>query len=159
MPTAEPIEVERLDHLVLTVKDIEATRRFYTEVLGMREVRFDEGRVALHFGDQKINLHAAGRPMALVAGRPTPGSSDLCLVVRTPIDSVIARLVELEVEVGFGPVGRTGAVGPRDVAAAGDQARLGRAPPRQEDRPTASLPQSTLGSIRDHLHREWSPVG
>lgn len=112
MTGAEPIEIERLDHLVLTVKDTEATLRFYTRVLGMREVRFGEGRIALHFGDQKINVHAAGGQMALVACRPTPGSSDLCFVVRTPIDSVVERLVALGVEVEFGPVARTGAIGP-----------------------------------------------
>jgi catechol 2,3-dioxygenase-like lactoylglutathione lyase family enzyme len=100
-----------LDHLVLTVRDMEATCRFYESVLGMGRVTFGEGRQALCFGRQKINLHQAGKEFEPKAGRPTPGSADLCFVAATPLDQVIARLDERGVEVLEGPVERTGAVG------------------------------------------------
>src|SRR5689334_14392631 len=56
-----PMEIDRIDHVVMTVRDIEATCDFYTRVLGMRVVTFAGGRKALAFGRQKINLHLAGR--------------------------------------------------------------------------------------------------
>jgi len=105
------IVVSSLDHLVLTVRDMEATCRFYESVLGMGRVTFGEGRQALCFGRQKINLHQAGKEFEPKAGRPTPGSADLCFVAATPLDQVIARLDERGVEVLEGPVERTGAVG------------------------------------------------
>ncbi len=67
------LNIQSLDHLVLTVRSIEETCRFYAEVLGMRVERFGAGRVALHFGEQKINLHEAGREFEPKARRPTPG--------------------------------------------------------------------------------------
>src|SRR5262245_9475615 len=74
------MQIERLDHLVLTVADIARTCEFYTRVLGMEVVRFGEGRTALRFGQQKINLHQAGDIPGLVADKPTPGSGDLCFI-------------------------------------------------------------------------------
>jgi catechol 2,3-dioxygenase-like lactoylglutathione lyase family enzyme len=106
------IGLERLDHLVLTVADIERTVAFYTEVLGMRAVTFGGGRRALHFGPHKINLHEAGDELDPKAARPTPGSADLCLVSATPVDAILAHLVVCGVAVEEGPVGRTGAHGP-----------------------------------------------
>jgi catechol 2,3-dioxygenase-like lactoylglutathione lyase family enzyme len=76
------IHLERLDHLVLTVADIDRSCDFYQRVLGMQVVRFGAGRTALQFGQQKINLHAASAPLQPHALRPTPGSADLCLVTR-----------------------------------------------------------------------------
>lgn len=106
------IRIERLDHLVLTVRDPAATLRFYTEVLGMEEVRFGADRLALHFGDQKINVHRAEEGAStIVAKRPTPGSADLCFLAKTPIEEVKARLEEAGVEIELGPVERVGAVG------------------------------------------------
>ncbi len=84
------IGIDRLDHLVLTVADIETTCRFYRDVLGMEVVRFGEGRTALAFGAQKINLHQAGHEFEPKARRPTPGSADLCLVSGTPLAQVQA---------------------------------------------------------------------
>ena len=72
------LSIERLDHLVLTVADIEATVAFYARVLGMRRVDFGAGRVALGFGRQKINLHRAGHEFEPRSRHPTPGSGDLC---------------------------------------------------------------------------------
>ena len=78
------MRIERLDHLVLTVRDIAATCDFYSTVLGMQVVTFGEGRKALAFGQQKLNLHEAGREFEPKADRPTPGSADLCLIADGP---------------------------------------------------------------------------
>jgi catechol 2,3-dioxygenase-like lactoylglutathione lyase family enzyme len=101
-----------LDHLVLTVRDLGATVRFYVEGLGMRLERFGEGRSALHFGDHKINLHVAGREFEPKAARPTPGSADLCLLTKSPLAEIGARLAALGHPVLEGPVARIGATGP-----------------------------------------------
>jgi len=106
------MQISHLDHLVLTVADIEATVDFYTRVLGMQVVTFGEGRKALAFGGQKLNLHQAGREFEPKAERPTPGSADLCFIVATPLDEVIAHLGRQGVAIVEGPVRRTGANGP-----------------------------------------------
>jgi catechol 2,3-dioxygenase-like lactoylglutathione lyase family enzyme len=113
------LTVRRIDHVVLTCRDVGATIRFYTEVLGMREVTFGAGRKALAFGQQKINVHAAGQPaqgaggrVAAIAARPTPGAADFCLIVAEPLAAVIAHLSACGVPVEEGPVVRTGALGP-----------------------------------------------
>ncbi|HZQ60344.1 MAG TPA: VOC family protein [Casimicrobiaceae bacterium] len=111
--------VQRIDHFVITCRDIAATLRFYTEVLGMKEVTFGNGRKALAFGRQKINLHPVGqladpvlKHVAAIAAHPTPGSADVCFVVGEPLDAVIAHLGACGVPIEEGPVVRTGAVGP-----------------------------------------------
>ena len=106
------MNIDHLDHLVLTVADLDVTVDFYTRVLGMREVTFGEGRKALSFGAQKINLHQAGKEFEPKAERPTPGSADLCFIVATPLDEVIAHLEAQGVAILEGPVRRTGATGP-----------------------------------------------
>lgn len=106
------MQISHLDHLVLTVSDIETTIDFYTRVLGMEAIRFGNGRHALGFGTQKINLHEYGNEFEPKAGRPTPGSADLCFITTTPLADVMARLAESGVEVIEGPVERTGATGP-----------------------------------------------
>ncbi len=88
------MEIERLDHLVLTVADIGRSCDFYTRVLGMEVVTFGEGRTALKFGRQKINLHPADNIPGLVADRPTPGSGDLCFITETPLAEVSAHLAQ-----------------------------------------------------------------
>ncbi len=104
--------LDRLDHLVLTVRDLPATVAFYTHVLGMQEVTFGQGRKALAFGRQKINLHPYGREFDPKAPRPTPGSADLCFITTTPLDEAAAHVRACGVEIVEGPVGRTGAQGP-----------------------------------------------
>ncbi len=104
--------IDRIDHIVLTVGDVAATVAFYTRVVGMEEVRFGEGRTALRFGRQKINLHQAGREFEPKAAAPTPGSADLCLISATPLEAVLSRLEARGVAVELGPVKRTGATGP-----------------------------------------------
>ncbi|MBV9859899.1 MAG: VOC family protein [Alphaproteobacteria bacterium] len=105
------MKVERLDHLVLTVADIERSCAFYTRVLGMETVVFGEGRTALRFGNQKINLHPADNIPGLVADKPTPGSGDLCFVTTVPIAEVIEHLERCGVAIIAGPGPRAGAVG------------------------------------------------
>jgi catechol 2,3-dioxygenase-like lactoylglutathione lyase family enzyme len=105
------VQIRRLDHLVLTVADPAATVAFY-ERLGMRREDFDDGRVALRFGEQKINLHQAGRPIQPHARRPTPGSADVCLLVDGTLDAVERELEAAGVVFELGPVPRTGATGP-----------------------------------------------
>ncbi len=104
--------IASLDHLVLTVADLDATLAFYCGVLGMREVRFGEGRVALAFGVQKINLHRAGAEFEPKSAHPTPGSGDLCFLLDIPLEEAQARLAAAGISIEEGPVARTGAVGP-----------------------------------------------
>jgi catechol 2,3-dioxygenase-like lactoylglutathione lyase family enzyme len=106
------VRIDRLDHLVLTVADIDATVDFYTRVLGMEAVTFGAGRTALAFGRSKINLHRAGHEFEPKAHRPTPGSADLCLIADGPLEQVIEDLAAHGVPIEEGPVERTGATGP-----------------------------------------------
>lgn len=106
------MRIRGLDHLVLTVADIEATVEFYERVLGMARVTFGDGRTALAFGDQKLNLHPAGAELEPKAARPTPGSADLCFLAHDSVDAVLDELTALAVHVEEGPVERTGARGP-----------------------------------------------
>lgn len=103
-----------IDHVVLTVEDVDRTCAFY-EALGAEVVTFDDGRTgqrrALRFGEQKINLHPVDTAVEHVAATPTPGAGDFCLLTETPIAEVEARLRERDVEIVEGPVERTGAVG------------------------------------------------
>jgi catechol 2,3-dioxygenase-like lactoylglutathione lyase family enzyme len=104
--------IGRLDHLVLTTRQRESCIDFYTRVLGMRLDTFGQGRVAFRFGDQKINLHEAGRELEPKAVRPTPGGLDLCFLADEPLDAVVRRLAAAGVRIELGPVPRTGATGP-----------------------------------------------
>jgi catechol 2,3-dioxygenase-like lactoylglutathione lyase family enzyme len=106
------MDLDRFDHLVLTVRDIDATCAFYTRVLGMQVVTFGAGRKALSFANQKINLHAAGHEFEPKALRPTPGSADLCFITHTPIEQIIEHLHAHNIPILEGPVPRTGALGP-----------------------------------------------
>jgi catechol 2,3-dioxygenase-like lactoylglutathione lyase family enzyme len=105
------VRIRALDHLVLTVSDVEATVAFY-ERLGMRREVFGEGRVALRFGTQKLNLHPAGAEIAPYARRPTPGSADVCFLVEGRLEDVVADLATAGIPIELGPVDRTGAQGP-----------------------------------------------
>ena len=104
--------LERLDHLVLPVSDIDTIAMFYTTYLGMEKRTFGDDRVALHFGDQKINLHPAGWDYEPKARVSIAGSADLCFIVSERVESLQAKLVQLGVEIIEGPVVRTGATGP-----------------------------------------------
>lgn len=105
------IAIDHLDHLVLTVQNIDRTCEFYSQVLGMKVITFGAGRKALKFGNQKINLHQAGKEFEPKAAQPTPGSADLCFLTQTPLEEVISHLESCSVEILDGPVQRTGAIG------------------------------------------------
>jgi catechol 2,3-dioxygenase-like lactoylglutathione lyase family enzyme len=102
--------IDHLDHLVLTVANIEATADFYTSALGMELVTLN-GRKALRFGKQKINLHQAGNEFEPKAAHPTPGSGDLCFITKAPLEDVISHLTSIHSAIESGPVERSGAVG------------------------------------------------
>ena len=102
--------IDHLDHLVLTVADIDATIDFYKNVLGMQSVTFD-GRKAIQFGQQKINLHLHGREFEPKAAHATPGSADICFITKDPLEEVIRHLAKLSIPIEKGPVEKTGAVG------------------------------------------------
>jgi catechol 2,3-dioxygenase-like lactoylglutathione lyase family enzyme len=107
------MRIDHLDHLVLTVADIDVTCAFFRRVLGMDVIAFGNGsRVALAFGAQKINLHASGREFEPKAHKPTPGSADLCFITAVPLADVVAHLNSESVPIIEGPVRRTGATGP-----------------------------------------------
>ena len=105
------MRIERIDHLVLTVSDIEASCKFYTTVLGMAEISFGQGRRAVTFGNQKINFHQAGKELEPKALQPTPGSADLCFITSDPLSEVVKHLQNIGVEIIEGPVERSGASG------------------------------------------------
>lgn len=104
--------IDRIDHIVLTVADIETTIRFYEKVLGMKAETFGQGRRALSFGKSKFNLHEKGKEFEPKAQIPTPGSVDLCLITQTSLETVISHLNSCGVKIEEGPIKRTGAVGP-----------------------------------------------
>lgn len=103
--------IRSLDHLVLTVTDLDATLDFYTRVLGMEHTRFGE-RHAVSFGSQKINLHEVGREFSPRAAQATAGSGDLCFLIEGSLTDAQAHLTEHDIEIEEGPVDRTGATGP-----------------------------------------------
>ena len=107
----EMIQIDHLDHLVLTVASVERTCAFYADVLGMTIETFGGGRKALRFGNQKINLHQAGQEFEPKAKVPTPGSGDFCFIAATGLETVILRLNQLGILIEQGPVDRTGATG------------------------------------------------
>ena len=116
---ASVAHAKSLDHLVLTVKDIEATITFYQSVLGMQHSSFtsvynpEEQRHALTFGNQKINLHLHGKEFEPKAQNVLPGSSDLCFVIEDDVEHILITLQDRSIEVleGGQVVDRTGARG------------------------------------------------
>ena len=109
------LKIDRFDHIVLNVADVEASAAWYVRVLGMEREEFDSRtgtRVALKFGRQKINLHRAGHEYEPKARTALPGTGDFCLITRVPLDAVIAHLAACGVAIEQGPVPKTGATGP-----------------------------------------------
>ncbi|WP_343622103.1 VOC family protein [Acinetobacter proteolyticus] len=105
------MKIRHLDHLVLTVADIEITCQFYQSALNFEVITFAENRKALQFGHQKINLHQVGKEFEPKALRPTAGSADLCFIAETPLDEVIVHLQAQNIDIVEGPIERTGAMG------------------------------------------------
>jgi catechol 2,3-dioxygenase-like lactoylglutathione lyase family enzyme len=106
------MRVTAIDHVVLTVGDIDRTIAFYERALGMRAVTFGEGRRALSYGEQKLNLHQTGREFNPNARAATAGSLDICFRTDVPLDDVIAHLRREGIAIELGPVAKTGARGP-----------------------------------------------
>ncbi|TMH40881.1 MAG: VOC family protein [Betaproteobacteria bacterium] len=104
--------IDHLDHIVLTTAHTEQCIDFYTRVLGMKFERFGQGRIALKFGVQKINLHEKGREFEPKATLAAPGTLDICFIASVRLEEVIARLAACNVPIIEGPVMKTGAQGP-----------------------------------------------
>ena len=105
------MKLDKLDHLVLPVSEIDRISEFYTKHLGMHKRTFGDGRVALHFGDQKINLHSAGWDYEPKAAVSIAGSADLCFIVVESVEAIRLHLEESGIDVIEGPIKRTGAIG------------------------------------------------
>lgn len=108
------MEIARIDHLVLTVHDINRTCEFYSRVFGMQVATFEGGRKALRFGEQKINLHEVGKEFEPKALHPTSGSADVCFITHTPLKQVMDHLTGCGVSIVEGPVRKMGALGAMD---------------------------------------------
>jgi catechol 2,3-dioxygenase-like lactoylglutathione lyase family enzyme len=106
------LSVARIDHVVLNTDDVDRTVDWYVRVLGMRREVFGEGRVALLFGDQKINVRPTGAPNWPTGAVDAAGTLDLCFVVQASPDDVAAHLRAAGAQIVEGPVGKTGALGP-----------------------------------------------
>jgi catechol 2,3-dioxygenase-like lactoylglutathione lyase family enzyme len=105
------MKISNIDHLVLTVINIDKTIDFYTNILGFEVVMFGDNRKALTFGNQKINLHQKGKEFEPKAEYPTSGSADLCFIVENNIEDVLEELKQKNIEIIEGIVERTGALG------------------------------------------------
>lgn len=105
------MNITNIDHIVMTVKDINVTVHFYESVLGMVKVTFGKDRVALKFGNQKINLHEQGKEFEPNADQPIPGSVDLCFITDTKLEAAMEHVKSKGVQIIDGPVARTGATG------------------------------------------------
>jgi catechol 2,3-dioxygenase-like lactoylglutathione lyase family enzyme len=105
------MKIYSIDHLVLTVSNIQVTCQFYHQVLGMEVITFGDNRYALKFGEQKINLHQMGQEIEPKAFSPTTGSADLCLITLEPLQQVIEHFDCCKVPIVLGPISRTGANG------------------------------------------------
>lgn len=105
------MEISGLDHFVLTATDIEETCEFYSTILDLEIRRYGDNRTALHFGDQKINVHDTSERYSFVAKHPTPGSHDFCFRTPSPIEEIVDRLHTHDIDIIKGPVERTGANG------------------------------------------------
>ncbi|MDH5517237.1 MAG: VOC family protein [Gammaproteobacteria bacterium] len=105
------MKIQSLDHLVLTVKDLDISIDFYCNRLAMQHIRFADKRHAIAFGEQKINLHQADKIFLPAAGTPTMGSADLCFIVSTPMPQIIEHLNAAGITIIAGPVERSGAQG------------------------------------------------
>ncbi len=105
------MDIDRIDHVVMTVQNLERTCAFYESVLGFEVVTFGPGRKALKFGLQKLNLHEHGKEFEPKASAPAPGAIDICFISETPIESIMQELTQKNIAIEEGPVQRSGAVG------------------------------------------------
>jgi catechol 2,3-dioxygenase-like lactoylglutathione lyase family enzyme len=104
--------LSHLDHLVITTRDKDGCVDFYSRILGMNVETFGNGRIALRFGAQKLNVHEFGHEFLPKASHPTPGSLDLCFLLAVPLEEAIGKLTRMGIAIEEGPVQRTGAQWP-----------------------------------------------
>ena len=105
------INIKDLDHFVLTVKDIDKTVEFYTKALGIEKEVFKGSRVALRFGNSKINLHELGKEFEPKAFNVKEGSADLCFIIETSLEEAKKHLFSLGIKLEQDIIKRTGALG------------------------------------------------
>jgi catechol 2,3-dioxygenase-like lactoylglutathione lyase family enzyme len=104
--------VDRMDHVVLNCRDADVTVAWYVRVLGMARTEFGDGRIALAFGNQKLNVRPTGARNWATAAVDAPGTLDLCFIADAEPDDIGAHLRACGVEITEGPVPKTGAMGP-----------------------------------------------
>ena len=105
--------IDHIDHVVLTTRDLPSRLHFYSGILGMKLEKFQtptETRIALRFGNQKINVHEWGREFTPRAHVAAPGTLDLCFIASLPLEEVIKKLEQNQIKIIDGPVMKTGAV-------------------------------------------------
>ncbi len=103
------MKVHSIDHIVMTVKSIEKSCKFYQECLGLEIITFQNDRKALKCGNQKINLHEIGHEFDPKAKNASKGTVDICLIVENPIAEIVKDFEKKGVEIIEGPIKRTGA--------------------------------------------------
>ena len=112
------MKVEKIDHVVITVKDLDKTIDFYTNALGMKLEKFSSSldnnqiRYAVSFGSQKINIHEEKKPIKPNALNPSSGSMDICFISKNKINDWVHHLVKKGINIEIGPEKKTGALGP-----------------------------------------------
>ena len=112
------MKLEKIDHVVITVKDLKKTIDFYTNILGMKLEKFsssldnDQIRYAVSFGSQKINIHEEKKPIKPNALNPSSGSMDICFISKNKINDWVHHLVQKGINIEIGPERKTGALGP-----------------------------------------------
>ena len=112
------MKLEKIDHVVITVKDVKKTIDFYTNILGMKLEKFSSSldnnqfRYAVSFGSQKINIHVEIKPIKPNALNPCSGSMDICFISKNKINDWVHQLVKKGINIEIGPERKTGALGP-----------------------------------------------
>ena len=112
------MKLEKIDHVVITVKNLNKTIDFYTKILGMKLEEFassldnDQIRYAVSFGSQKINIHEEKKPIKPNALNPSSGSMDICFISKNKINDWVHHLVKKGINIEIGPEKKTGALGP-----------------------------------------------
>ena len=112
------MKLEKIDHVVITVKDLNKTIDFYTNILGMKLEKFSSSldnnqfRYAVSFGYQKINIHEEKKPIKPNALNPSSGSMDICFISKNKINDWVHHLVKKGINIEIGPEKKTGALGP-----------------------------------------------
>ena len=112
------MKLEKIDHVVITVKNLNKTIDFYTNVLGMKLENFSSSfnnnqiRYAVIFGSQKINIHEEKKPIKPNALNPSSGSMDICFISKNKINDWVHHLVKKGINIEIGPEKKTGALGP-----------------------------------------------